>query len=144
MNRPVVKMLLLVLLVIVVAGGVAAGAVYLMTRKPQAAQQAKGPKRGMYAAGDFTTNLVPDNGKNRFIRAKIELEISDEKGLEEMAKQHAIIRDQILVVLRSKTVQDVSEDAGMAALGRHVMSQLNGVLKGVEITGVFFTDFVVQ
>ena len=144
MKKPVLKIAMLILLVVLIAGGVAAGAVYLMTRRTESPKVAKAPNKGMYLAGDFTTNLVGDNGKNRFLRAKIELEIVDEKGLAEMAKQHAVIRDQTLSVLRSKTVQEVAEDDGMASLGRHLMNHLNGVLKGVEITGVYFTDFVVQ
>lgn len=144
MKKPALKIAMLILLVVLIAGGVAAGAVYLMTRRTEGPKVAKAPNKGMYLAGDFTTNLVGDNGKNRFLRAKIELEIADEKGLAEMAKQHAVIRDQTLSVLRSKTVQEVAEDDGMASLGRHLMNHLNGVLKGVEITGVYFTDFVVQ
>ncbi len=143
MNKPVVKIALLVVLVVFVAGMVAVGAVYVMTRKP-VVKQAEPPKRALYSAGDFTTNLAPDGGKTRFIKVKVELEIADEKGLEELTRQHAVIRDQILSVLRSKNAEDVSEETGMAALGRHLANRLNGVLKGVEITGVYFTDFVVQ
>ncbi|NPV71244.1 MAG: flagellar basal body-associated FliL family protein [Firmicutes bacterium] len=124
--------------------GVSAGTAYIITRRPLVIREAKSAKKGMFSAGEFTTNLAPNEAKTKYIKVRIELEVADEKSLEAMAAQQAVIRDQILGVLRSKTFHDVTGDEGMQALGRAIVVQLNNVLKGTQVTGVYFTEFVVQ
>jgi flagellar FliL protein len=139
----VLKIVLGVVLVMVVAGAAAAGVYFFLNRKPGGAEQ-KTVKPGLFSAGDFTTNLMPDDSKTKFIRVKVEIEISDEKKLPDVAQKQAVIRDQILAVLRSKAAEDVLGESGMGTLARDIAFALGQVLPGIEILNVYFTDFVVQ
>lgn len=143
MNKPFVRLIMLVLLVVLVAGGVAYGMITFLNKEPQEAK-GKPLTKAVFSVGDFTTNLVPEDGKTRFIRVKVEIEIADEKNLDELAKNQHAIRDQIIGILRSKTVGEVSGEMGMAALRQQMAAHLNFVLKDIGITNVYFTDFVVQ
>lgn len=145
------KKLIVLLIVVVVLGG---GGFYvwksgLLTgsakKKAMAATAAQpkleiGPTRSM---DTFIVNLADPSGK-RYLKVKMDLELSDEKLIPEMDKRLPQLRDAILTTLSSKTFEDIAGQDGKIQLRAEMMAMLNQVLKSGKITNIYFTEFIVQ
>ncbi len=97
----------------------------------------------LFELEDFTVNLLSENGSH-YLKAKISLELSEPKMAEELEVKKPVIRDKILRILSSKSLEEVSTLKGKEKLGEEMMQELNGMLKDGSINGVYFTDFVIQ
>jgi flagellar FliL protein len=91
----------------------------------------------------FIVNLA-DQGGNRFLRATMNLELANEDLMEEMEKRLPQIRDIILMLLPTRTYQDIRSAEGKTALRSEILAKLNGLLKREAITNIYFTEFVIQ
>ena len=72
------------------------------------------------------------------------LELENEDLIDEMEKRLPQIRDVILVILPTRTYQDIRSAEGKTALRTEILAKLNGLLKREAITNVYFTEFVIQ
>ena len=107
----------------------------------EAEQQVKiGPA---FPLDTFIVNLA-DQGGNRFLRTSMNLELENEDLIEEMEKRLPQIRDVILMILPTRTYQDIRSAEGKAALRAEILAKMNGLLKKEAITNIYFTEFVIQ
>ncbi len=152
----IVLILIVVLLVLVLAiGGVVA---YLMLSGDEAddgatVKQEKVVKKRrhgddtaigpMYPLDKFTVNLMSDNGR-RYLVAKINLEEDGDELTPELDKKKPMIRDIIISILSSKTVEEISTVKGKEKLKQEIMSAINKRLDDGQIRHVYFTQFVIQ
>ncbi len=97
----------------------------------------------LYPLETFTVNLLSENG-SRYLKAQVSLELSGKELTEELDAKKAVIRDKILRILSSKSIEEVSTLKGKDQLGEQIMQELNPMLKDGSINGVYFTDFVIQ
>ncbi|MDD2356689.1 MAG: flagellar basal body-associated protein FliL [Thiovulaceae bacterium] len=97
----------------------------------------------LYPLDTFTVNLMSENG-SRYLKAQISLELSGKELTEELDAKKAVLRDKILRLLSSKSVEEVSTLKGKDQLSEQILQQLNPMLKDGSINGVYFTDFVIQ
>ena len=91
----------------------------------------------------FVVNLADQGGK-RYLRVKIDLEISDEKLKEELEQRMPQIKDSILMILPAKKFDNIKNEEGKIALRNEITEKLNSFLKTGTITYIYFTEFVVQ
>ena len=91
----------------------------------------------------FVVNLADQGGK-RYLRVKIDLEISDEKLKEELDQRMPQIKDSILMILPAKKFDNIKDEEGKIALRNEITEKLNSFLKTGSITYIYFTEFVVQ
>lgn len=152
----IVLILIVVLLVLVLAiGGVVA---YLMLSGDEATdgtvvKQEKVEKKHrkgddttigpMYPLDKFTVNLMSENGR-RYLVAKINLEEDGDELTPELDKKKPMIRDIIISILSSKTVEEISTVKGKEKLKQEILSAINKRLDDGEIRHVYFTQFVIQ
>ncbi|SNX55510.1 flagellar basal body-associated FliL family protein [Thermoanaerobacterium sp. RBIITD] len=95
-----------------------------------------------YSPGkEFVTNL---KGDNKFVRAVIELQVSDKNVLNELQKQNPQIRNIILQILRNKTPQDLDGSSGQLKLQNEIKNEINKILGADKVNNVYFDDFIVQ
>lgn len=145
------KLLIIVVIVaIVVLGGGAA--YYFLSRKP-AADGAKiaeksVPRQPMYLPMDtFTVNLR-DADQERFLQVTINLELADAATVDALKVQLPSIRSRLLLLLSSKTSEDLLPREGKEKLSAEIAVELRKSLesatasKGVE--QVLFSHFVIQ
>ena len=142
------KMLVLILVagIVLVAG--AGGAAYFAVMKalgqpPSAAKSAKKESYKPFDAGEYITNLA-DPGGRKIIRIKIELEVADAKAVEELGKSSSSVRDQVLRILRSKTVGDLAGEEGMEDLKKEIINRLNIKIANGKVVDLNFPEFAVQ
>lgn len=91
----------------------------------------------------FIANLADPAGK-RYLRATFEIEVSPPSVVEEAQKKTAQIRDSILLVLTSKSYDDIRTTAGKSALREEIVAELNKILSGGKARQLFFKEFIVQ
>ena len=97
----------------------------------------------LMALDPFIANLADPSGK-RYLRATFEIEVSPPLGAEEMHKKTAQVRDSILLVLTSKSYEDIRTTAGKGALREEIVTELNKILTSGNVRQIFFKEFIVQ
>lgn len=98
----------------------------------------------MYSVGTFITDLrVSAGGLNSYVRVEMTLRCRDKETVESLEKSEPLVRNEILAILRSMTVEELQGDAGMENLREVVVRRLNH-LKNDGITEVYFLEFVIQ
>jgi flagellar FliL protein len=82
----------------------------------------------------------------RYLKVKVEFEttLTAEKAKLELDPYLSPLRDSILVLLTTKTIQDVQDLPGKNRLKEEILVAANKVVPLKKITSVYFTDFVVQ
>lgn len=97
----------------------------------------------VYPLDQFIVNLLSQNG-SRFLKVKMDLELSDAKLTAELDKKKPLIRDIVIRTLTSKTYQEVSTGRGKEKLKDELVDRINSVLADGSIKNIYFTEFVVQ
>lgn len=91
----------------------------------------------------FVVNL--DDPKARhFLKIAITIEVPNEKAKEEIEKLMPKIKNEIIMVLSSKTLDDVIPVDGKVKLRDELMVRLTNILGQGHLTNVYFSQFVVQ
>lgn len=110
-------------------------------RESSEKKRAMGPT---YDMGEFILNLTSTTNQMRFIRTKVTLEASDTKVITELEARGPQLRDRLITLIRSRTAEELSSEAGMEALRLAIITSINGLINNGEITDVFFLDLIVQ
>ena len=97
----------------------------------------------MYPMDPFIVNIY-DGQELRYLKVKIEVEMVSPAVKADIDPRLAPIRDAILVLLSTKTLQEVQEIAGKTQLKDEILSAINKHIPPGKISKVYFTDFVVQ
>jgi flagellar FliL protein len=91
----------------------------------------------------FIVNLNSSDGQH-YLKATMSLELNDEATVKEVTERNAQLRDAIIILLSSKTVEEVTKLEGKEMLKREVVSRVNSFLTQGKAKRVYFTEFVVQ
>lgn len=131
------------LVVLVVLGAAGAGVlVYLDNR--EARRPALRPVIGtLWAMEPFIVNLT-DNGGERYLKAVIQLEVSQPATVTELEQLRPKLRDSVLDLLSAKSYQDLMDTAGKQRLREEIITRLNSFLTSGRVDRIYFTDLVVQ
>jgi flagellar FliL protein len=103
----------------------------------------EGAASNIYPLEPFIVNIY-DGQELRYLKVKIEMEMVGAGVKSEIDSRLAPIRDSILVLLSSKTLQDVQDVQGKNQLKEEIMGAINKNIPPGKIAKVYFTDFVVQ
>ncbi len=97
------------------------------------------------AMDPFTVNLQPTG---QFLQVSFSLQFADQHASEELKAYMPQIRSRLLLLLSSKTVEEISTVDGKDKLVQEIMDQIKTPLaSGMEplaVTNVFITSFVIQ
>ena len=97
----------------------------------------------MFPLDNFTVNLLSDSGR-RYLKVEMNLELEDEDVAAELESKNAVVRDVVIRLLSSKTLEEISTAKGKEKLKEQIVNQMNLRLKDGNIRNVYFTEFVVQ
>jgi len=103
----------------------------------------EGAASNIYPLEPFIVNIY-DGQELRYLKVKIEMEMVGAGEKTEIDARLAPIRDSILVLLSSKTLQDIQDVQGKNQLKEEIMGAINKNIPPGKIAKVYFTDFVVQ
>ena len=91
----------------------------------------------------FIVNLAGEGG-SRYLKVKLELELSVENLKAEIGNRLPQIRDTILVSMSSKSFADIDTAQGKFRLKEEIVGHVNKLLTTGNIKNVYFTEFVIQ
>lgn len=97
----------------------------------------------MYRLDTMIVNLA-DLGGKRYLRITMELELNVPELVEEIDRRLPQLRDSILMILPTKTYDEIGTTPGKIALRDEILARLNSFLKTGQITTLYFSEFVVQ
>jgi flagellar FliL protein len=102
-----------------------------------------GSLANVYTLEPFIVNIY-DGQELRYLKVKVELEMASPSVKMLLDPRQAQIRDAILVLLTTKTLQDVQDLNGKNQLREEILTSMNKIVPPGKVTRVYFTDFVVQ
>ena len=109
--------------------------------------EAKGGEGGgvstVYPLEPFIVNIY-DGQEIRYLKIKIEFELASSQVKPELDAKVAPLRDAILSLLTTKTMQEVQDLQGKNLLRDQILDAVAKVIPPRKVTKVYFTDFVVQ
>ena len=97
----------------------------------------------LYPLDTFTVNLKSDAGR-RYLKATISLELKGPELSIELDKKAAVIRDRIIRILTSKSIEEISSTKGKQKVSEQIVDVLNSMISDGSIKGIYFTEFVIQ
>jgi flagellar FliL protein len=97
----------------------------------------------LYPLDTFTVNLKSDAGR-RYLKVTMSLELEGEELSIELDAKSAVLRDRIIRILTSKTLEEISSKKGKAKVTMQLLDTLNAMIVDGKINGIYFTEFVIQ
>jgi len=153
-NKLLLIIIIVLLLLLLVIGGLVAYFLLSGNDEPQAQQapqQIEKKKKvqnlteigPIYPLDQFIVNLVSANA-DRYLKCKIDLELDSPDTQKEIDKKLPAIRDLIIRILSSKTVEEIQTAKGKEKLKEEIKRKINEILTTGEVRNVYFTEFVIQ
>jgi flagellar FliL protein len=62
----------------------------------------------------------------------------------ELDNKIPVIRDRVIRILTSKTLEEISSRKGKQKVSLQIMDTLNAIVTDGQIKGIYFTEFVIQ
>lgn len=97
----------------------------------------------VFSMEPFIVNIY-DGMELRYLKVKVEMEMANPAFKPELEGRMAAIRDAILVLLTTKTLQDIQDVQGKNQLREEILAAVSRIVAQGKVTKVYFTDFVVQ
>ncbi|MDA7817262.1 flagellar basal body-associated protein FliL [Sulfurimonas sp.] len=97
----------------------------------------------LYPLDTFTVNLKSDAGR-RYLKATISLELNGEELSIELDNKSPVIRDRIIRILSSKTLEEISSKKGKQKVSEQIIDTMNSMIVDGSVKGIYFTEFVIQ
>ncbi len=139
------KMLVLLVLVVVFLAAAAGGYFFFMkkgnTASRQTPEEETADKTVLVPFEPFILNLM-EHG--RFLKFSMQLELVSEKYREMVESKVPLIRDAIITLVSSKSVESLSSPEGKMQLKDEIILRANQAVGRDVIVGVYFTEFVMQ
>jgi len=140
--------IIIVVVLLLLAGGGAAAYFLLFKDKSVAGEKKSAGKDNplvivMFPMDPFIVNLI-DNEGERYLKIVLQLELSDQKMVEEIKLLNPKIRDMILDLLSSKTYKEMMDPLGKQRLRDEISMRINVNATKGKVLKVYFTEFVIQ
>jgi flagellar FliL protein len=97
----------------------------------------------IYPLEPFIVNIY-DGQEIRYLKLKCEFDMANSEVKGELDAKTAPLRDAILILLTTKTMQEIQDLQGKNTLREQILGAVNKIIPPGKVTKVYFTDFVVQ
>ncbi len=144
---------LILVLVAVVVLAVAGGGFFFLVMTKQGSDKAqkkeqveeKKEEPGIFYQFEdpFIVNLAEANAE-RYLKVSPVFEVDNKDVLEEITQKLPKIKDILITIFSSKTLDDVMPLAGKDRIKQEIMDKVNAVLSKGKVIAVYFSDFVIQ
>lgn len=145
--------LVIAAIVIVVAAGIV-GYVVMSGRGPGgegSTDEADAGETGMpspamgpgYTFETFIVNIAGSGGR-RYLKCTITVEFDSNAGVTEAGTKVPLMRDAVIDILSSKSLEDLEPGAPRDELRTELVSAVSSLITKAKVTRVFFSEFVIQ
>lgn len=135
----IVLLLMLIGLVSVIGYYMLGGEIDILDSK-----EAKAKEEYTVLLDEFVLNLRPENNVKNYIRVTVALMCTNEKDVEVVNANVNKLRDAIIADLREKTATEILDNGNISNIKAEMVTNLNTALNGDRISGIYFTDLVIQ
>lgn len=152
-KSPILKILMIVIVLAALGGGGYFGYTKFMKVEPaptdvmeegtSAEEKGETALGVMFPLDPFLVNLAGSQGK-RVLKVTISLELSTPELRAELNENLQKVVDSILVLLSSKTFEDVYSVQGKFKLKDEITTRVNRFLAMGHIRDAYFTEFIIQ
>ena len=112
-------------------------------QKPVEKKEEKKKKNIMFHLDPIIVNLARSQG-SRFLKTTISLEMSSPEVRGDLVKNIRKLTDSILLLLSTKSFEDVYSVQGKFTLKGEITSRVNQYLTVGQVKGAYFTEFLIQ
>jgi len=98
----------------------------------------------LYPLDTFTVHLKKDGSVSRYLKATMSLELNAEELSFELDSKSPVVRDRIIRILSSKTLNEIASKEGKQKLSFEIINTLNSMLIDGNIKYIYFTEFILQ
>ena len=154
-KNPMVMIIVIIVGLVVVCGGGYYGYITFFQEKPVEEGPAEGEEGAaekvkedvnlgvMFPLDPFIVNLAGSEGK-RFLKVTVSLELSTPEVHADLKGNIQKVTDSILVLLSSKSFEDVYSVQGKFKLKDEVTTRVNRFLVVGHVKDAYFTEFIIQ
>ncbi|MBF0481130.1 MAG: flagellar basal body-associated FliL family protein [Desulfovibrionaceae bacterium] len=144
---------ILAALLLVLSGAGSPGWEFFPVPRPDAAlaseAHGEGEKGGkhvdlMVPLDSFVVNLADPPQTKRYIKVTLGAQMVDEKAVADIQSKKDFVRDGIILLLSSKTSQEVCTVEGKTEIRKEIAEKINMALEGPKVVRVFFTELIIQ
>ncbi len=145
------KLIIMIAAVVLLAGGGGAGWFLTHQKSDHKKEEAKHEEPAhapvFVTLEAFTVNLQPDPDE-KFLQTEISLQVTNPEVEKLLKDQMPAVRSRLLMLLTSKTASEISTSEGKQKLSDEIIAEVKKPFskdaKPQEVSGVFFTSFVIQ
>ncbi len=145
------KLIIMIAAVVLLAGGGGAGWFLTHQKSDHKKEEAKHEEPAhapvFVTLEAFTVNLQPDPDE-KFLQTEISLQVANPEVEKLLKDQMPAVRSRLLMLLTSKMASEISTSEGKQKLSDEIIAEVKKPFskdaKPQEVTGVFFTSFVIQ
>ena len=101
------------------------------------------PVKATVPLGSVVVNLGPPESR-RYLKVGIELGVTAVKEAKEIEEKKAQVLDLIITVLSTTPIETLGSGEGRTALKKTLLERLHTELKIEAVSGVYFTEFLIQ
>ena len=153
-NKLLIGIIVFLILLIIGGGGTV---FWYLTKTPSSSeaiqtsqQQAKSEDASLaeigplYPLTPITVNLKNKDEKDVYLKVTLSLELSSKLLANELDAKNAVIRDEIIRILSSKTPADIDSELEKDKLCNDIKTSLNTMLTDGQIKNVYIVNMVIQ
>jgi flagellar FliL protein len=136
-------LIIIILLTIVVAGVLGYVFVFGKHTSPEKEQQTtkKEQKSALIPLDPFVLNLLE---QGRFLKVSMQFEITDESQREFVMSKIPQLRDAIITLVSSKSIESIASPEGKMQLKDELLLRANQVVGKEVFKNLYFTEFLIQ
>ena len=112
-------------------------------KKDTHGERAKAESFDVYLMEDIIVN-PSGTGGTRFLSVSIGFEVSSERALLLFEKREPVIKDALITILGSKTLEQLSDTKEKEITRYQIKKRIEQLLKTEDVMAVYFTDFILQ
>ena len=144
-KKSIIKWIVVFLGVVILGAAGFAGWTYYKTHisGSEKAGSEQTVQTGIWSMGSLVVNLMDADGE-RYLKAVIQIEVSNQDCISEMDLLKPKITDSILGLLSSKSYKEIAGFEGKQRLRDEIAMRLNGYLTKGQVRRVYFTEFLIQ
>lgn len=143
--KRLISIIIIVLLVILI-GLILAVGYYMLGGNVDVfkSKEAKPKEEYTVLLDEFVLNLRPENNVKNYVKVTVALMCTDEDDVEIIDANVNKLRDVIIADLRDKTAAQILDNKNITNIKTEMVANLNAALNRDMISGIYFTNLVVQ
>ncbi len=136
--------IVIVVFIFLAAAGGAAAVHFLNPFGEQAQGEPEEPSPEYeYVFDSFVVNLAGQDHR-RYLKVTMTAAYHEEELQEELESKMPEIRNDIIDILRSKSLEEVQKEGATREIRRQVVESINSIIKEGSIQEIYLTDYIIQ